>query len=189
MEGNSIIYEQYENVSKTSALLRQILKAAKKLGEKVSLSGVYTDMERQELQVDRKEAQRDVIHDPSGDDFLKQARMALRNRLAKFKEKKAISIDSAGELLQTVIEKGYLSNITVYGYPYTMSRVHGLDYLLTNRKDRGDSYVEYKTHWNNVYQASEDGKEIPESIYVTFKLEGSSIVPDAIKMNNEIRHW
>ena len=185
---DGVITGESLTVSKISTILRKIVKAAKDKGAKISLLGVYADQERATLQKDRTAARSGVINDPSGREFRDIARRALSHRLSKFKEKKAVSIDSAEDLLQTIIEKGYLANITIAGYPYKMEAVRGIENLLDpERRNRGDSYVQYNTGWRNVHDASEEGREIPEKLFVTFKLEGSSIVPSEVK--TDARDW
>ena len=197
-----VVPNRGERSSALYKVLTTVIKALdRKLGPEITV--IYGDNARLKKQDERKTARQGMIpiSDVMSRQFNNDARAALRQRLDKFKASKAKRIDSPEDLIEAIMQEGYLDKIKIGDFDYKLSNDHiRLDYLKSKDK-RNRAYVTYELDrstdkYSSARRAAfaamaKDDKDMdkvaeqlpPGKITVYLGLEGGTIAPTDVEVS------
>lgn len=189
-----------------SKILNIIFKLLKKQKENPMFTVIYSDSKRFKTRSKRYETRKGKVPLPSEigslTQYAKDLKADLETRLDKFKSNKAVKYDSPEELIQGILESGFLDKLSFGGFVYDYSTDN---FNISSLRGKGDphwhqrSYIKYKMNkdtdeyratlnkWYKDNETVEYGtikSTIPETLVIYFELKGGSIVPAKLEYEN-----
>lgn len=206
VSSSGIISTKTYKSNEINKILNMIFKLLKKQKENPMFTIIYSDKERFETRSKRYETRKGKVPLPSEipnfTQYARDLKADLETRLDKFKSNKAVKYDSPEELIQGILESGFLDKLSFGGFVYDYSSDN---FNISSLRGKGDphwhqrSYIKYKINrdtneyrttlkkWYKDHETEEYGNikpTIPETLMIYFELKGGSIVPAKLEYEN-----